>query len=370
MKNLIYSEKLKVLQNTAAANLELLLTDFGIEFSQSGSAFTFPCPIHEDSDNRHAINIYKESTKDGYPNGGWVCNTKKCHKIYTPTLIGFVRGILSSRAGKDVGFAPAIQYLCKFCGIKTLTALKIDSTEKIMSRAESAAILSTNMLPKHKPSGCYRKTFRKDRIIPAKYFIDKGFSPTVLDKYDVGFNSITNRIDVPIYSNSGKIVLGVTSRSIYDKHICGYYHDKNTKCPQTDVEKSLASKWIHSAGFYKTQYLYNYWFAYDLMNKSGKAILVESPGNVWKLVENGIENCIGCFGSSLSECQEILLSMAGIHTIYVLLDNDDAGNTGYKYIYKRYHKSYNVIKVNLFKEYNDVAESSNDYIKEKIIPQL
>jgi DNA primase len=106
------------------------------------------------------------------------------------------------------------------------------------------------------------------------------------------------------------------------------------------------------------------------MQKTNSVILVESPGNIWKLVENGINNCVASFGTSFSDCQEMLLTLCGITTIYLLTDNDQAGKNFAQRLDKSLNRRYNIIKIGLSEKFNDVAECSNSYIEKEIKPQL
>ena len=94
------------------------------------------------------------------------------------------------------------------------------------------------------------------------------------------------------------------------------------------------------------------------------AILVESPGNVWKLEENGIHNSLAIFGSSLSDRQKILLDSSGAMVVVILTDNDDAGHKAAEQIKTKCKNTYRVFHFQISK--NDVADMNSEEINNEI----
>jgi DNA primase len=106
--------------------------------------------------------------------------------------------------------------------------------------------------------------------------------------------------------------------------------------------------------------LYNFWFAKEHILETGSVILVESPGNVWKLEENGIHNSVGLFGCSLSDRQKLILDSSGAMNIIILTDNDDAGKKAAEQIQNKCSKTYNILIPKISK--NDIGEMTSDEI--------
>lgn len=346
------------MQNRAAKNLNQLLDKLGIEYVDRGNVLIGRCPIHPNSDNPSAFNIYKESTKEGYPDGGWVCNTRHCEKKYPYGILGLVIAKL------QIDQKQAIKWLCNFCGCKSLSTIKPESDKSRYNKV-TMMIENTPITARTKCEKPYK--FARSRIIPAPYFIKRGVPQEILKQYMVGYNERTEYVDVPIFDNMGDFIVGHSSRSIYEKcPRCKTYHSPKQNCP-TDL--TLYPKWKH-IGIAKRNFLYNYWFASELLKKSGIAILVESPGNVWKLIENNILNCVACLGSFFSDHQDMLLSLCGVRKIYILGDNDQAGRDLGNKLEKRLIKRYNIQKIYLSPRYNDIMEAPNEYVQQKIIPQI
>ena len=104
--------------------------------------------------------------------------------------------------------------------------------------------------------------------------------------------------------------------------------------------------------------------AKEHIKKDMYVILVESPGNVWKLEENGIHNSVAIFGTNLSNQQKLLLDSSGAMCIFTIMDNDDAGQKAAQNIYKNCNRTYNVYNIEI--SANDIADMSPDQIDVQI----
>ena len=92
-----------------------------------------------------------------------------------------------------------------------------------------------------------RKEIRSRIQIPAPYYINRGFLPETLDKFDVGFCStprkpMTGRVVVPVYNDAHEVMIGCVGRA---------------------VQPNFEPKWLNSKGFNSGASLYNYWHAKD-----------------------------------------------------------------------------------------------------------
>tara|TARA_Y100001938_G_C8035234_1_gene402978 strand:- start:880 stop:1287 length:408 start_codon:yes stop_codon:yes gene_type:complete len=123
---------------------------------------------------------------------------------------------------------------------------------------------------------------------------------------------------------------------------------------------------MHSKGFQKQKWLYNYWRAKDEILKTGVAIIVESPGNVWRLAEAGIHNAVAIFGTALNVDQRHLLDESGALSLICLMDNDDAGQKAAKKIEEQCSRLYRLFFPSF--EGNDVADLNIDKVTSDIKP--
>jgi DNA primase len=123
-------------------------------------------------------------------------------------------------------------------------------------------------------------------------------------------------------------------------------------------------KWKHNSGFKSQNHLYNFWFAKEHILKSSMAIIVESPGNVWKLEENHIHNAVAIFGCSMSDRQKMILDSSGAMSLILLTDNDEAGQKAAAQIKNKCEKTYRIFIPKISKP--DVAEMTLEEIKTEI----
>lgn len=366
----LYSqEDLKNISDALCDKIDDLFDYFEIDVRKTSKMFICNCPIHG-GDNPSAFNIYPYG--EDY-RGNWKCRTHKCEEIFMGSIIGFVRGLLSNRTknwqkrgDQIVTFAETLCFIQKFLSHDSPKIIKPKNTEKYKFNQ-----IVTNLKPAiiKKQIGVPRSKVRNLLEFPCKYYIDRGYSKDILDKYDVGLclsrgKEMYKRIVVPVYDNDYNLMIGCTGRSIFEKcDNCKCHHDQAYPCPEPK-DRYKYSKWKHNFDFKSQENLYNYWFAKDYIKQSGIAILVEGPGNVWRLEENGIHNSVAIFGSTLSDKQKALLDITGAMTLIILTDNDSAGETAKKQIINKCAKTYRIFSPKISK--NDVGDMTKDEIENEI----
>jgi len=368
--------KLKILCDNLCDNIEELLNHFSLEYKTSSKMISMACPIHG-GDNISAINLYVQG--DSY-RGNWKCRTHNCEQIFKGSILGFVRGILShskydwSKDGDEAcSFKETIDFVSKFLN-KNLADIKISTTHRNKQQFTSIINQMSNPRMSEKTNHPNRDTVRKNLIIPSEYFINRGFSKEILDKYDIGLcnkpnKEMYNRVVAPIYDNKHEYMIGCSGRSIYEKcNDCHLFHDPILACPKEEY-KYMYSKWKHSLNFKSQNHLYNYWFAKDHIHKDQYVIIVESPGNVWRLEEAGIHHSVAIFGSSISDRQKMILDGSGAMSVFVLADNDEAGKKAAEQIRSKCQNTYKVIIPDNIRK-NDIGEMTIEEIKQDILPLL
>lgn len=363
-------DKLKIVCDDLCDNIEELLNSFDLEYKVNYKLINMSCPIH-DGDNFSALNIYPEG--ENY-RGNWVCRTHNCEKVFKSSIIGFIRGIISNRKYNWVkdgdttcSFQEALDYATKFLkkDYSKIKISKVDKDKKNFATMVNYINQPTPDVVQH----ITRSQIVRSIQIPAQYYMDRNYTSEILSKYDVGLCSnpdkpMINRVVVPIYDNDYKHMVGCTGRSIFEKcNQCSSYHNPNNECPDED-KRWIYSKWKHSADFKSQNYLYNFWFAKKEILKTNTAIIVESPGNVWRLEENGIHNSVAIFGSSLSDRQKILLDSSGAMNLVVLTDNDEAGRKAAEQIKLKCQNTYRVFIPKITK--NDVGDMTSEEINVEI----
>jgi 5S rRNA maturation endonuclease (ribonuclease M5) len=366
--------KLKILSDSLCEEIDDLLEYLQIEYRQNGKMLSMPCPIHG-GDNISALNLYP--TGESY-RGNWKCRTHHCEEYFKSSIIGFVRGVLSHQNhgwNKDgdecCSFQEAIEFVQNFLK-QNLSDIKINK-KTIEKNKFVNTIKHIKSHEEENNQKIGRQTIVRNLSIPSQYFYDRGFSDKILIKYDVGecLNSgkeMFGRSVVPVYDKNYQFMVGCTGRSIFEKcNKCNSYHDPNLSCPNdSDIWKY--SKWRHSHNFKTQENLYNFWFAKEHIQKTKSVILVESPGNVWRLEESGIHNSVAIFGSNLADRQKLLLDISGAMTILLLMDNDKAGTEGAEKIIKKCQKTYNIKTIKI--DAPDVGGMNVEEVKKVILPQI
>lgn len=363
--------KLKIICDHVCDDIERLLDTLNIEYKFNNKMISMCCPIHE-GDNPSAVNIYPYGD---YYRGNWKCRTHGCDNIFKGSIIGFIRGVLSrqkynwSKDGDNTcSFDEAVNFALEFINkdIKQIKVSKSDAEKTSFTRIVQniKQVDDTNGFPK-----ITRTQVRQSLVIPAKYYLDRNYTIDILNKYDVGLcdkanKEMYNRVVVPIYCNDGKNIIGCTGRSIFEKcDKCSGFHDPKDSCPDKDNLWKF-SKWKHNQGFKCQNHLYNFANAKDYIQKTKTIIIVESPGNVWRLEQNGIHNSVAIFGSSLSDRQKLLIDCSGAMNIIVLTDNDEAGEKAYRQIQDKCKKIYRIYRPIISK--NDIGDMTSEEIEIQI----
>lgn len=368
-------DQLITLEKAAGEKIEDLIDCLGLDLNRASKYYVGSCPIHG-GDNNSAFNIFHS----GYETvGNWRCFTHNCHSHFQPTILGFIRGYLSATkygwsdfndSDKECSFPEAVKFLMKFVNCKDLSEINIDEDYEEKRLTQRLTSIYNPPDEPEKVLNISRDQIRKVINIPAPYFVNRNYDEKVLDKYDIGYcdskgKEMYQRCVVPIYNNDYTSIVGCTGRSIFDVcSICNNYHNPLLRCPD-DKYAWQYKKWRNNKGFYAENYFYNYWFAKDHIRRTGVAVIVESPGNIWKLVECGINNCIATFGAHLTEKQKLLLDKSGALSLIVVMDPDSAGRTATKTIKAMCEKIYSIHTPDI--GLKDISETKNSIIEDKII---
>jgi hypothetical protein len=369
-------EKLRVLSDNLLEDIENVFDHFNIKYHKTDKKYCGGCPVHGGSDDKTPWNLFYDG--DIYK-GNWVCRSHHCEQVFKKSLIGFIRGLLSKerygwaqKGDKEVSFDETVQWILAWTK-NDFSTIKIDKSlaekNRFVAQAKAWAKKEKNEL-NIDPSVITNNT-----TFPSAYFLQRGYSKAVLEKYCVGDclthgREMYNRAVVPIFNMDATRIIGVTGRSLFDRcDQCKLWHNPLNDCPNTTLDRYLSVKWRHNKGFEAEEYLYNLWFAKEQIKKNHSIILTESPGNVWRLVEAGIMNSVATFGAHLTDAQLALLQSTEALVLNLLYDNDEAGQLAMENIKKQTDRIYN-IKMIKFDKYNDIGDMPVEYIKEHIQPQI
>lgn len=362
--------ELKNICDTLCDNIEDVLSALDLhDYRDNGKMITMACPIHG-GDNDSALNLYYEG--DSY-RGNWKCRTHGCEQIFKGSILGFIRGVISAQ---KYGWEQEGDKMCSFNeAMEFATSLISDDTKDFVFNSTKqdknnfSRIVNKIVTNTEQETKIPRESVIQNIQIPSKYYLNRGFSQEILKKYDVGLcdnpsKPMYSRVVVPIYDATGQYLVGCTGRSIFDKcPNCESYHDDSNLCPEKE-NRWKYSKWKHSYGFKSQNHLYNFWYAKPHIYKSNYAVIVESPGNVWKLEENGIHNSVAIFGCNLSDRQKLILDSSGAMTLFVLTDNDEAGQKAAKEIKDKCQNTYRLFFPKISKP--DIGDMTKEEIQNQI----
>lgn len=329
----VENARLQVLAELLLERFDDLQDALGISLQTSRRAFYGACPVHR-GDNSQALTLYR----GGDVPGKWLCFTRHCEETFHKTLLGFVRGVLSSQRGWSPGeppsvpFAEAVRFGWNFVGI---APQDIEIDMRALEREDFLRGLWAPPVVHEVCGSLSRSQVRALLTFPAHFFLERGYSPETLDHFDVGLctrpgRPFFGRAVVPVYQK-GRAV-GFTARSTFPRCLeCSFYHQPGP-CPGEVEGRRLWTKWRHSEGFRRESVLYNWDVAGPLARSSGKLLLVEGPGCLWRAVEAGCPATAAVFGSRLTEPQQVLVESTGLRDVYVAFDNDEAGDAGFRQV--------------------------------------
>ena len=332
------------LNQKMATNIELVLDELGIDFEYfKEEQIRFGCPIHNGKDKNACIYI-----DDNYePN--WKCYSHNCHDN-NASIVSFAMMVL----GYD--YKQLIVWLNNL-GIDTKVPhnpnRKFIMTSKILCRG-----INENKKTYNFPLS-YLDQFSNN----LQFYTNRGIKQETLDLFGIKYcqnnnHYFSDHIMVPIFNENKSKIDGIIGRKPYEKcMICDNYHKEDEPC----IEKSI--KWKNSKNFSNNSYLYNLWNAKEFINKSNEVVLVEGAADVWALYQNGIYNCLGMFGTSLSDEQRIIMENLPIIKVKIFLDPDEAGITASKKIKDYLSRFYSV---QIIKYHKQPSSCSSLELKELI----
>lgn len=313
----------------------LLLNNLELDYQIKNNNIFMPCPIHHgDNDNGVSISLSHKN---------WRCWTRSCHEDSSTNIFGFIQSIFTER-GQDASFSDVLRYVCKL--------YKIRDTEKKQEKVEDP----------YKDFGEIVEIFKDNCPLGhitiedvntcgnSPYFESRGFYSDTLKHFGVEDcldkrSVMKDRSIIPVHYKKDKV--GFIARA--------------TKSWQSP-------KYLFSDGFKKANYLYNYDKALVRSLETACLFLVEGQGDVWRMYEAGVENCVGLFGKDISNKQKELLLKSGATKLVILTDNDQAGRESKIKIQRDLFRSFN-LKFPRFTG-KDIGDMSVESIQKNILSNL
>lgn len=333
-------------------HLENIFRNLGVDVINRKDRLAISCPIHG-SDSSESLTIYISGNSRV---GNFICWSHHCEETCGDSCIDLLKIIIEQRKNRSYSYKELIQVISELAN-SDVTLTPIQEVEK--NSEEDSVDISRCMTAEE---------FHDNISFPAKYFIKRGFSKDVLNKFKVGFcdtkgQEMYMRTVVPVFDITEKFILGMVGRSINEQcPLCKKYHYSKGKCPD-EKAAGFYHKWKNSRGFYSGGYFYGLWKAFQPITRSRSVILVEGQGDVWRLHEAGIENCLGLFGDKITYPQYSILSCLGVENIIVATDSDVPGAEA-RYRIKSKLKGFNTF--DLFWQDKDCGSIPANIVKRKI----
>jgi 5S rRNA maturation endonuclease (ribonuclease M5) len=332
---MITPQQILALSKKLSERVPELLDLFDVNYTLNSDIYSFPCPVHG-GDNPTGCSIFT----DEKPN--WSCWTHSCQDEFKKTLFGFVRGVLSFRAGYTVSMNEAAKFCTKFLKCELDDIPQVQENLGIKRQVKLLEVFDKK--PVREKTKIDRRVVTSSLDIPSKYYLKRNYSAEVLTEFDIGDchrpgKTMNGRAVVPVYDENNNYV-GCTGRRIND-----------------EMEK----KWLNSYGFRKAQYLYGLNIAKDFIIKTGTVILVEGQGDVWRAHEAGFKNTVSIMGADFSDEQLILLECSGCLNVLILTDMDEAGEKAANKIIEKCGRRFNCNRIEL--PTHDIGDMSVEEVK-------
>jgi hypothetical protein len=214
--------------------------------------------------------------------------------------------------------------------------------------------------PRYKSLALTREQVRGRLRIPSPYFVNRGLSPQVLDRMDVGHSEKLNRTVIPVYDDSGRFCVGFTTRREDDCRVCKKCHAPGEPC------EGGQRRWDFMEDFEKSRHLYGY---STVRREFGRfVILVEGPADVLKLMEVGYP-AVACFGRFLSRKQAYKLAALNRFN-FIAFDNDDAGWAGKAQAHRTMRSVSSSLTLPIPKGYKDFCEMPSEALSAWLRTQI
>ncbi len=161
-----------------------------------------------------------------------------------------------------------------------------------------------------------------------QYMFDRGFDTVILEKWEIGYDQISDRITIPIRDHESNLV-GFKGRAWRESTIPKYMIlGDNRYQTRYGFQPYQKSKYVFGLDIVQ-KYINS---LYRIILNSGKCdnfIIVEGELNVIAMDHYGYYSTVGIAGSEFSQMQcDLIKSVATEAIIY--LDNDKAGDKGTK----------------------------------------
>lgn len=172
---------------------------------------------------------------------------------------------------------------------------------------------------------------------PPEDFLAEGFSPETLRQHDVGFDKTHQRITFPLRDWRGRLV-GISGRSVTPGQRRYKIYDweyTDWGLPPRTLERRALLWNIHNV--YRL-------LGFEVPPAERRVVVVEGFKACLRLLDAGAKNTVALLGSEMTDEQLWLLERLG-YDVWLMLDNNRAGQHGTERVGRRLMRSLTVRKI-------------------------
>lgn len=295
MDDLSYIDVLDLLESTGIRNI-----------SQSGGEVNFSCPLptHLNGDSRPSARMNIRTT-------AWIChgcgargNAITFLALYKELPETVAKRLLEERYGGQTTAA-----------IGTLT----EEVERIMDGKQEE---ERPRVPPHESwIGAFYCPWRmwdamRPAPLPGEYMLERGFRAQDLERWQIGYDEVSDRITIPIRDRDGTLV-GFKGRDWTGTRQPKYLilGDNERRAPRYGFETYRKSEYVFGLD------------RFVALDSAQEMIIVEGELNTIVMHSYGYTNTVGVAGSEFSETQRRLVCSVARSAV-TFFDDDQAGQKG------------------------------------------
>lgn len=283
-------------------DVQKMLDHYNFDYELRKDTYWLCCPFHSETEPSFTINADRKIFHC------WGCKKKG-------NIINFVKEVELLSNSNELTYYESAKKLSKICNVRLNLTYKEELEVEQKGADDITDIITTDIQSEVIPQ---QETFmesaiKKFYVKKNNYMIDKGYPKEILDYLEMGFftgdakNPMNNRCVFPVRNEYGKLV-GWTGRSILKDSKVKWFH-----APPNRFQKSLT--------------LYNIDKALEHILLKQEVNVVESVGNLIRMLQSDRYNTVATLGSTISKEQCMMLLSYDVKIIF-WYDWDSGGFDG------------------------------------------
>lgn len=307
--------KIEGIRQLAHKNIRMIIKKLGFKGLDYGDRLVGCCPVTHDNGRTPNDNVQAFSWD--FRRQMWQCFSNRCHQINGSDIFALIQSI------KECGFKEAVNWILDFVE-KDIDDIK--SLDEAEAKEREHIIRKRSQLVKHQRM----ENELMRHLKPSVYFKNRGFKNDTIQEFNCGgeWHKLKtygeNRVIVPIHDPIDGYLIAFTCRLLDDSqietwrpkwcHALNFAEIRKKSIDRTDEEK-----------FHASSVLYSLHRASKYMGEANTIMIVEGPGDVWRMWEAGFKNTVAVLGTGFSKHHRTLLHKVGCSRVICVLDSDAPG---------------------------------------------